>query len=82
MPGRHETAADLTARAMRDNPLNIAALGADAEHRAERMRKMFSIALPMTIRKGVVLGAFEGTTQSRSRAVCRPPDVNRGRRRS
>ena len=53
-------AADLTARSMRDNPLNVAAFGSDLATRRERMRRMFRIALPMIHRKGFVLGAFDG----------------------
>jgi hypothetical protein len=53
-------AAELTARGMRDNPLNIAAFGLDADRRLARMRRMFRIALPMTFRKGVIIGAFNG----------------------
>ena len=54
-------AADLTARAMRNNPLDIAAFGADAARRARRMQRMFRVALPMIHRKGFVLAAFGGT---------------------
>ena len=53
-------AADLTARSMRDNPLNVAAFGSDLARRKERMRRMFRIVLPTTHRKGLVLGAFDG----------------------
>jgi ribosomal protein S18 acetylase RimI-like enzyme len=53
-------AADLTARSMRDNPLNIAALGSDPARREQRMRRMFRLALPITCRKGLVLGVFDG----------------------
>ncbi len=55
-------AVDLTARGMRDNPLDIAAFGSDPVRRAERMRRLFRIALPMTHRKGCVFGAFYGAT--------------------
>jgi GNAT superfamily N-acetyltransferase len=53
-------AANLTAQAMLDNPLDIAAFGADAARRARRMQRMFRVALPMIHRKGYLLGAFEG----------------------
>lgn len=53
-------AAELTARGMRDNPLDVAAFGADVERRVARMRKMFLVALAMISRKGLVLGAFNG----------------------
>ncbi|HYB89786.1 MAG TPA: GNAT family N-acetyltransferase [Candidatus Binataceae bacterium] len=55
-------AADLTARGMRDNPLNIAAFGDDPVRRSARVRSMFRIAVPMTFRKGSVLAAFDGET--------------------
>jgi len=56
------SAANLTARGMSENPLNIAAFGRDPVRRAERMRKMFRVALPMTFRKGFVLGIFDNET--------------------
>src|SRR5215472_9006667 len=46
---------------MHDNPLDVRAFGGDAARRAHRMRRMFRIALPMIHRKGIVLGAFDGT---------------------
>jgi ribosomal protein S18 acetylase RimI-like enzyme len=55
-------AADLTARSMRDNPLDIAALGSDSARREERLRRMFRIAMPMIHKKGSVLGGFDGAT--------------------
>jgi GNAT superfamily N-acetyltransferase len=55
-------ASELTARGMRDNPLDIAAFGADPSGRAMRMRRMFLVALAMISRKGLMLGAFEGST--------------------
>jgi GNAT superfamily N-acetyltransferase len=55
-------AAELTARGMRDNPLDIAAFGADANRRYMRMHGMFHIALAMLYRKGQMLGAFDGPT--------------------
>ena len=54
-------AADLTARGMRDNPLDIAAFGFDSNRRVTRMRRMFRVAFPMISRKGLILGAFNGT---------------------
>jgi hypothetical protein len=48
-------AADLVARGMRDNPLDIAAFGAHSERRGHRMQKMFRIILPMIHGKGFVL---------------------------
>jgi ribosomal protein S18 acetylase RimI-like enzyme len=55
-------AVDLTARGMRDNPLNVAAFGVDENHRLVRMRRMFHLVLAMIYRKGQILGAFEGPT--------------------
>jgi GNAT superfamily N-acetyltransferase len=65
---RELTAADLSsavgiiARGMRDNPLHIAALGADAEARGVRLIRMFTVALPAIVSKGIVLGAFADDT--------------------
>jgi GNAT superfamily N-acetyltransferase len=56
------TAIKLTARGMRDNPLDVAAFGADANRREARMRRMFRVALAMISRKGLMLGAFDGPT--------------------
>jgi len=53
-------AGELTARGMRDNPLDVAAFGADANRRYMRTRGMFDIALAMIYRKGQMLGAFDG----------------------
>lgn len=53
-------AAELTAGGMRDNPLHVAAFGANADRRAVRMRRMFPVALSMVSRKGLILGAFQG----------------------
>ena len=47
---------------MRDNPLHIAALGADAEVRGNRLIRMFSVALPLILSKGVLLGGFQDDT--------------------
>jgi ribosomal protein S18 acetylase RimI-like enzyme len=52
----------VVARGMRDNPLNIAAFGNDVGTRLEQLQRMFAIALPMVLRKGVMLGAFDGET--------------------
>jgi ribosomal protein S18 acetylase RimI-like enzyme len=55
-------AVGVAARGMRDNPLNVAAFGNDGGARLERLRRMFTIAMPATLRKGVMLGAFDGET--------------------
>jgi ribosomal protein S18 acetylase RimI-like enzyme len=55
-------ATELTARGMRDNPLDIAAFGADPNQRLARMRRMFRVALALICRKGLMLGAFNGRT--------------------
>ena len=47
---------------MRDNPLHIAALGTDIEHRSSRLIGMFTVALPLVLSKGAMLGAFDGDT--------------------
>jgi len=48
----------IIARGMRDNPLHVSALGYDTRTRADRLNRMFALALPMIFRKGVLLGAF------------------------
>ena len=48
----------VVARGMRDNPINVATLGADPEVRLRRMHALFAAGLPMTLRKGTLLGAF------------------------
>jgi len=55
-------AVGIVARGMRDNPLHIAALGSDATQRVKRLTGMFSVALPLVLSKGVLLGAFEEGT--------------------
>ena len=46
------------ARGMRDNPLHISAFGYDGKTRAARLARLFALAMPMILRKGVLLGAF------------------------
>ena len=48
----------IIARGMRDNPLHVSALGYDTRTRANRLNRMFALALPMIFKKGVLLGAF------------------------
>jgi GNAT superfamily N-acetyltransferase len=55
-------AVGIIARGMRDNPLHISALGNDAHLRSNRLTGMFSVALPLVLSKGAVLGAFDGDT--------------------
>jgi GNAT superfamily N-acetyltransferase len=55
-------AVGVVARGMRDNPLHVAVFGAEADRRAERLTRLFTIALPRMLSKGVVLGAFDGDT--------------------
>jgi hypothetical protein len=55
-------AVGIIARGMRDNPLHIAALGADPEARGARLIRMFTVALPLIYSKGILLGAFDGDT--------------------
>jgi GNAT superfamily N-acetyltransferase len=54
------SAVGIIARGMRENPLHVAALGADTELRGARLIRMFTVALPLIHSKGVLLGAFEG----------------------
>ena len=55
-------AVGIIARGMRDNPLHVAALGADADARGRRLIRMFTVALPLIYSKGILLGAFERDT--------------------
>jgi ribosomal protein S18 acetylase RimI-like enzyme len=55
-------AVGIVARGMRDNPLHISALGNDADRRTKSLIGMFTVALPLVLSKGVVLGAFDGDT--------------------
>jgi len=56
------SAVGIVARGMRDNPLHIAALGSDANQRINRLTGMFSVALPLVLSKGILLGAFDDET--------------------
>jgi GNAT superfamily N-acetyltransferase len=56
------SAVGIIARGMRDNPLHIAALGDDADARGVRVARMFGVALPLILAKGIVLGAFQDGT--------------------
>lgn len=50
----------VVARGMRDNPLNVAALGGDDGGRLACLQEVFSVSLPLIFSKGLFLGAFEG----------------------
>src|SRR5262245_3015902 len=56
------SAVGIVARGMRDNPLHVAALGSDANQRIKRLTGMFSVALPLLLSKGLLLGAFDEAT--------------------
>ena len=56
------SAVGVVARGMRDNPLHIAAFGDDPELRAQRLARMFAVALPLIHSKGALLGAFDDNT--------------------
>ncbi len=56
------SAVGIIARGMRDNPLHIAALGTDSERRGALLIRMFTIALPVILAKGSILGALDGDT--------------------
>ena len=66
------SAVGIVARGMRDNPLHIAALGDDVEARGQRLIRMFTVALPLILSKGVVLGAFDGETLAGIAAMTAP----------
>jgi GNAT superfamily N-acetyltransferase len=61
-PADLPSAVGVVARGMRDNPLHVAALGADPHLRGRRLIRMFTVALPLIFAKGVILGAFDGET--------------------
>jgi GNAT superfamily N-acetyltransferase len=61
-PADLPSAVGVVARGMRDNPLHVAALGADPHVRGQRLIRMFTVALPLIFAKGVILGAFDGET--------------------
>jgi ribosomal protein S18 acetylase RimI-like enzyme len=65
-------AVGVVARAMRDNPMDVAALGDDADLRLRRLQRMFAIALPGMLRKGVILAAFDGQTLGAVAAMLPP----------
>ncbi len=46
------------ARGMRDNPVNVQAMGGDQDTRLRRLHGMLAAALPMIMRKAALLGAF------------------------
>jgi GNAT superfamily N-acetyltransferase len=52
------SAVGVVARGMQDNPLHLAAFGDDAKLRGERLIRMFTVALPLILSKGIILGAF------------------------
>jgi ribosomal protein S18 acetylase RimI-like enzyme len=52
------SAASLLARSMRDNPVNVQAFGADAEHRELALAAFFRPVIEGARRRAVVLGAF------------------------
>jgi len=58
-PAELPAAVALVARGMRDNPLNVQAMGMNAEARLSRLQAMFAAVLPMTARKGSMLGTFD-----------------------
>lgn len=55
-------AAALLGRAMRDNPLHVAAFGADPDVREHTLERLFAVVLPRTHAHGRVLGAFKDQT--------------------
>jgi ribosomal protein S18 acetylase RimI-like enzyme len=65
-------AAELLSRGMRDNPVHISALGADAEHRCAALASMFEPLLRQYLGKGFVLGAFDGGALTGVCAMVRP----------
>ncbi len=62
---------------MRNNPMDVAAFGDDPDLRLRRLQRMFAIALPGMLRKGVILGAFDGETLGGVAAMLPPGRVSR-----
>lgn len=50
----------VVARGMRDNPINVRAMGEDVAVRLRRLMGLFALALPRLMRKGVLLAAKSG----------------------
>jgi GNAT superfamily N-acetyltransferase len=57
-PGEEDGAARILARGMRDNPVHVQALGADADHRTRLLESIFGAIVRQQVSRGVVLGAF------------------------
>jgi ribosomal protein S18 acetylase RimI-like enzyme len=57
-PDETAGAAELLGRAMRDNPLHVAAFGIDPARRETSLATMFAAALGQCRTKGTILGAF------------------------
>lgn len=55
-------AVDVISRGMRDNPLHVQAFGTNVEDRIASLVRVFGIVLPLTTKKGVLLGAFKNNT--------------------
>jgi len=49
----------IIARAMRDNPLSLAAFGSEPVPRLSRLHGMFATVLPFLLERGTLLGAFD-----------------------
>jgi GNAT superfamily N-acetyltransferase len=56
-PDRQREAAEVLARAFRDNPLNVAVLGPDPERRLRANRAAMRELMPLALRHGAVLSA-------------------------
>jgi ribosomal protein S18 acetylase RimI-like enzyme len=56
------SAARVLADGMRDNPLHIRVFGEDADRREEALARLFAAAIARVGSRGIVEGAFDGTT--------------------
>ena len=61
-PAELAAAVEVISRGMRDNPLHIQAFGTNPETRLSSLNRVFGIVLPLTVRRGVLLGAFNDNT--------------------
>jgi GNAT superfamily N-acetyltransferase len=67
-----QEAARLLARGMRDNPVNAAAFGGDAERRVDALTRFFVPVVRGVDRRGIVMGAFTGDALVGVCAAARP----------
>jgi len=62
----------ITARAMRDNPINVRVLGGSPRMRVKALTRLFRAGLGRTMHKGVLLGAFRAGELAGVAGLLRP----------